>query len=57
MSIRSRSVSLITLISFVLLLLWTTEIISPILFVMGFAPLALAMLGIGIVELRQVLRS
>ncbi|MDX1259019.1 hypothetical protein [Exiguobacterium sp. K1] len=57
MSIRSRSVSLITLISFVLLLLWTTEIISPILFVMGFAPLALAMLGIGIVELREVLRS
>jgi len=57
MSIKSRSVHLITFMSFVFLLLWTTEIISPILFVAGFAPLALMMLGIGIVELRQVLRS
>ena len=57
MPTTTRIVSLITLSSFLLLLLWTTEIISPTLFVLGFIPLALAMLFIGIFELRQVLTS
>lgn len=57
MPTTTRIVSLITLISILLLLLWTTEIISPTLFVLGFIPLSLAMLVTGIFELRQVLTS
>ncbi|WP_156508408.1 hypothetical protein [Exiguobacterium undae] len=57
MSTTTRIVSLITLSSILLFLLWITEIISPTLFVLGFIPLALAMLFIGIFELRQVLTS
>lgn len=57
MPTTTRIVSLITLSSILLLLLWTTEIISPTLFVLGFIPLALAMLVTGIFELRQVLTS
>lgn len=57
MPTTTRIVSLITLISIFLLLLWTTEIISPTLFVLGFIPLSLAMLVTGIFELRQVLTS
>lgn len=57
MPTTTRIVSLITLISILLVLLWTTEIISPTLFVLGFIPLSLAMLVTGIFELRQVLTS
>lgn len=57
MPTTTRIVSLITLSSILLLLLWTTEIISPTLFVLGFIPLSLAMLVTGIFELRQVLTS
>ena len=57
MSTTTRIVSLITLSSILLLLLWTTAIISPTLFVLGFIPLSLAMLVTGIFELRQVLTS
>lgn len=57
MPITTRIVSLITMSSILLLLLWTTEIISPTLFVLGFIPLSLAMLFIGLFELKQVLKS
>lgn len=57
MSTTTRIVSLITLSSILLFLLWITEIISPTLFVLGFIPLSLAMLVTGIFELRQVLTS
>ncbi|WP_214720962.1 hypothetical protein [Exiguobacterium sp. s192] len=57
MPITTRIVSLITMSSILLLLLWTTEIISPTLFVLGFIPLSLAMLFIGLFELKQVLTS
>lgn len=53
----SKYFSYITVITIILLVLVSTNMISLELFLLGFAPLSLAMLVVGIIELKDTINN